>query len=554
MKNEKPTIECLAVFEGGGAKGIAFAGALEAAEEQGIKFSGYGGASSGAIIALLSCFGYKGSEIKSKLKRDKIINLLDKKFLILFYWVRFMSRINYFLSLTFLRKKIPYANCCIGLLFFIPKVFSFVICYLNPISIFTCFFTLITIGVQKGIFKTDKLVETLREYAFDKVYLEVSNSEDRKEKIRSLTFLELEKITGVKLKVIATDILTGTAVELSSITTPDELVFESVAASSSYPIFFRPSIIKNQILTDGGISCNLPSFLFNPHEFNRLPVYAFDLRTRFFMREDAGKIKISIFLKKLTMSMIDASNNIISDVTGGIIVPVIVSPRFGTFSFNLSDEQLDKIFNQGKVSAKRFMKRDFFTSSMLPAKEYHMYASLIYGNVDYLLKLIQNEIEILIEDVKLQINLYTDITTNQSRIVAFSHSNNFNCKAEYNSYDLVDSDAVCVNAWNNKQIFYSYDESNNRTKIFYPIERSNRFDANYNGLNNKMLALLELEFQAHYLDISFFEDNTIGGAKSIKEVDFSEDSATIIDGYCFVIRNSMLGHQAIFHESKNTHH
>ncbi|WP_323176234.1 patatin-like phospholipase domain-containing protein, partial [Pantoea ananatis] len=80
----------------------------------------------------------------------------------------------------------------------------------------------ITIGVQKGIFKTDKLVETLREYAFDKVYLEVSNSEDRKEKIRSLTFLELGKITGVKLKVIATDILTGTAVELSSITTPDE--------------------------------------------------------------------------------------------------------------------------------------------------------------------------------------------------------------------------------------------------------------------------------------------------------------------------------------------
>ncbi|RIW12088.1 hypothetical protein D3C96_25590, partial [Escherichia coli] len=122
-------MECLAVFEGGGAKGIAFAGALEAAEEQGIKFSGYGGASSGAIIALLSCFGYKGSEIKSKLKRDKIINLLDKKFLILFYWVRFMSRINYFLSLTFLRKKIPYANCCIGLLFFIPRIFSFVICY-----------------------------------------------------------------------------------------------------------------------------------------------------------------------------------------------------------------------------------------------------------------------------------------------------------------------------------------------------------------------------------------------------------------------------------------
>lgn len=37
-------MESYAVFEGGGVKGLAFAGALKAAEEASIKFVGYGGA------------------------------------------------------------------------------------------------------------------------------------------------------------------------------------------------------------------------------------------------------------------------------------------------------------------------------------------------------------------------------------------------------------------------------------------------------------------------------------------------------------------------------
>ncbi|HCS8989786.1 TPA: patatin-like phospholipase family protein, partial [Klebsiella quasipneumoniae] len=47
-------INCYAVFEGGGIKGVAFAGALQKAEEAGLNFIGYAGASAGAIIAFLA--------------------------------------------------------------------------------------------------------------------------------------------------------------------------------------------------------------------------------------------------------------------------------------------------------------------------------------------------------------------------------------------------------------------------------------------------------------------------------------------------------------------
>lgn len=43
-------INAYAVFDGGGVKGIAFAGALKAVRNSNIEFVGYAGASAGAII------------------------------------------------------------------------------------------------------------------------------------------------------------------------------------------------------------------------------------------------------------------------------------------------------------------------------------------------------------------------------------------------------------------------------------------------------------------------------------------------------------------------
>ena len=61
-------MKAYAVFDGGGVKGAALAGALTAAEQEKIEFQGYGGTSAGSIVALLASIGYTGKEILNRLK------------------------------------------------------------------------------------------------------------------------------------------------------------------------------------------------------------------------------------------------------------------------------------------------------------------------------------------------------------------------------------------------------------------------------------------------------------------------------------------------------
>lgn len=56
-----------AVFEGGGVKGIALAGAIAAAEEKGVVFGRVAGTSSGAIAGALVAAGYGGEELRERM-------------------------------------------------------------------------------------------------------------------------------------------------------------------------------------------------------------------------------------------------------------------------------------------------------------------------------------------------------------------------------------------------------------------------------------------------------------------------------------------------------
>ena len=60
-------LKCDAVFEGGGVKGIGFAGAIAALQKRGYSFENVVGTSAGAIAASLIAAGYTGEEIKREL-------------------------------------------------------------------------------------------------------------------------------------------------------------------------------------------------------------------------------------------------------------------------------------------------------------------------------------------------------------------------------------------------------------------------------------------------------------------------------------------------------
>src|SRR3954467_8736055 len=54
-----------AIFEGGGAKGIAHVGALQAIEENALDIIGVAGTSAGALVAVLAAIGFDANDIMS---------------------------------------------------------------------------------------------------------------------------------------------------------------------------------------------------------------------------------------------------------------------------------------------------------------------------------------------------------------------------------------------------------------------------------------------------------------------------------------------------------
>lgn len=66
-----------AVFEGGGVKGIGFAGAIAEVEKAGHTFENIAGTSAGAIVASLVAVGYTSEEIKEELEKLNYNNFKD---------------------------------------------------------------------------------------------------------------------------------------------------------------------------------------------------------------------------------------------------------------------------------------------------------------------------------------------------------------------------------------------------------------------------------------------------------------------------------------------
>ncbi|MFB5268390.1 patatin-like phospholipase family protein [Paenibacillus enshidis] len=82
-----------AVFQGGGMKGISLAGAVNAAEQNGVEFNRVAGTSSGAIVASLVAAGYTAQEMKEVIETTPFVRLLHRSPLFNVKWVGPAARI-----------------------------------------------------------------------------------------------------------------------------------------------------------------------------------------------------------------------------------------------------------------------------------------------------------------------------------------------------------------------------------------------------------------------------------------------------------------------------
>lgn len=311
------TIKAYAIFAGGGVKGTAFAGCMKAAEQFGFEFVGYAGASAGSIAAALACAGYNHQEMKEILETtdyrgffeddgQTIKSLLKSVQGFSMGWLSLLS-----LPYTFLQNRK----------------------------------SLGAIRKNLGLYDGDNLNNFLRSKINEKIGAE-ENSE--------ILFSDLGKDGRPPLKVIVSDVEENKPIVFSSEEGQDVSVIEAVRASSSFPFIFQPTKIGGKnYLVDGGLSCNLPFFVFEKERrMNNLPVIAFNL-----VPETTTEPPYTLmdFCGDMINTALESSEVLLHQFLQGIYI-VQIRTKVGTFQLDLSEAERESLFSDGYEDSMTFFK------------------------------------------------------------------------------------------------------------------------------------------------------------------------------------------------------
>lgn len=245
---DRPQRPIFAIFEGGGAKGLAHVGAMDAIRDNRLEVIGVAGTSAGALAALLVALGYDGSDVMHPTDPDQHILAPRTPVEILgeVEWSRYRN-LKQFGPLSLIGAAI--AGLAGGSL-------------ASPCNAETIF----SIIRRLGLFSTRNIqafveglirqrLETIKSVA--KLDREISDS---------ITFRALaDWPTITPLKIVATDVDRSSLELFDARTTPDVVVAEAVAASIAIPIAFQPAEIPSYRpgrFADGGMVSNLPIWVF----------------------------------------------------------------------------------------------------------------------------------------------------------------------------------------------------------------------------------------------------------------------------------------------------
>ena len=311
-------LKCNAVFQGGGVKGIGFAGAISVMEKAGYRFVNLAGASAGAIVAALLAVGYTGYEI------EKEIMALD--------YTRFCES-------TRLDK--------LGVL---GKAMS--------------------LGLHFGVYKTDYFenwLNGLLERKGRRIFGDILTG-------------SLHESDRYKFQAVASDIsqkkmlvLPGDLAEFGI--DPDEFsIARAVRMSISIPFYFVPFKLvgpsRKSLLVDGGLLSNYPSWLLdnNTSDIER-PTFGFKFSGAQEEQKHAAKINnIKEYSKAVVETLLEAHDNReISrhrgDHNRSIEISTVISTDIGkqktikTTDFNITPEESRALFQNGANAAKEFLTR-----------------------------------------------------------------------------------------------------------------------------------------------------------------------------------------------------
>ncbi|MDM5326669.1 patatin-like phospholipase family protein [Neobacillus sp. CF12] len=283
-----------AVFEGGGARGIAFVGAIQAMEEEKIEWQRIAGTSAGAVIAALLASGYKSYEIR------KLLSELD------FSKLRGRTVMN----------RMPIVGSLLELLF------------------------------NLGIYKNDYLEAWVDSLLLKKGIKTFADLPDGKLKIIA------SDVSNGQMLILPDDL------ERYRMTPADLKVSTAVMMSASIPFFFRPVIWKSKdhnksYILDGGLLSNFPIWIFDTQN-PRFPTFGFRFVKDEVSIDPVIPTPLHLF-KNIFKTMLQAHD--LRHMNEDTLERTIKIPTgdINATNFELTKDEIDFLYHSGYTSTKKFL-------------------------------------------------------------------------------------------------------------------------------------------------------------------------------------------------------
>lgn len=305
-----------AIYAGGGVKGAALAGCLRAAEHQGVKFIGHGGTSAGSMIALMAAAGYNGEELEKILVEE-----LDFRSLLEDHGQRLQQT----------QAKVERISSAVQAGGFLRKLWAINV---------TAPGVLRELASGLGLYQGGRLKDFLLKKIKQKVPALAGHAD--------ITFEHLHKAGCLPVKIVASDItIRRPAIFAREHTEYGASVIDAVRASTGYPFAFEPVFLNGRRLVDGGLSSNLPVFLFaEEYRQTRTPALAFDLTAP--QGPGGAAYDLGQYGSDLLSTALEASDELLRKVLRGVhYIPVQTPPGIRTLDFGVSRDDRKRLFDAG---------------------------------------------------------------------------------------------------------------------------------------------------------------------------------------------------------------
>jgi predicted acylesterase/phospholipase RssA len=248
------------VFEGGGAKGIVFVGAMEAFTEAGHAFGRLMGTSAGAITATLLAAGYSAAEMQAAISEKENGRSVFEKFLATPEKFDDETIHNSVIRSLLRSVDLPLVPDWIE-----EKLDVYISTALLRWPLYRNLFSFIENG---GLYSADHFVEWLRRK------LDSGSYQGRPRRFSDMNFADFHAATGVDLTLIAADTSDQRILILNHQTAPRCPIVWATRMSMSIPLLwqeviwqaewgdYRGTPIAGNAIVDGGMLSNFPLELF----------------------------------------------------------------------------------------------------------------------------------------------------------------------------------------------------------------------------------------------------------------------------------------------------